>query len=219
MGRAGRGAHEMKSPFSQRKTGALDWFCLGAIAFYQRYLSPRKGYRCAHARLHGGDGCSGFAREAIAQLGVSAAIAPIRARFAMCKLAGQMLRARKSRAQIELDKPNQPGDWNETGRDQNERERAEREKRGWRDRFDDVCCVDLGWMLCADSLCDGSACEAISCADASCAHGAIADASCADASCADASCADASCADASCADASCADASCAEAACGCHSCL
>lgn len=166
----------MKSPIAHRKTGALDWFCLRSIAFYQRYLSPRKGYRCAYARLHGGGGCSGFARDTIGQAGWRAARAPIRARFAACKLAEQTLRA-----QIDLDKPS---DLEQSGHDL-----TQNKKRNWRDRWDDACCVDLSWFMCADSLCDGSVCEAISCVDASCAHGA------------------------------CTDASCGEAACGCHSCL
>ncbi len=165
----------MKSPLSHRKLGALDWFCLRAIHFYQRHLSPRKGYRCAYARLYGGGGCSGFARDAIAQLGWHAARAPIRARFVECKLAGQTLRA-----QFELDKP--------SDLKQGEHDLTQSKKRSWHDRFGDACCVDLSWFMCADSLCDGSACEALSCADASCAHGALADAACADASCAEAAC-------------------------------
>ena len=163
----------MKSPLAHRKTSALDWFLLRAIAYYQRHLSPRKGYRCAYARLHGGDGCSGFARDSITQLGWRVSKAPIRARFADCKRAGRTLRA-----QVELDKP---GDLKGNNYDL-----TQNKKRAWRDRFDDACCVDLSWFMCFDSLCDGSACEAASCADASCAHGAHG--ICADASCADAAC-------------------------------
>ena len=160
----------MKSPQSHRKIGTLDWFCLRAIVFYQHHISPRKGYRCAYGRLHGGTGCSGFARDTIAQYGWRAALPQIRARFAACKLAAQTLRA-----QIELDKSS---DSNAKQRDQ-----SDRPQRDWRDNFGDACCVDFSWACCAESLCDGSACEAASCADASCAHGACADASCADAAC------------------------------------
>lgn len=85
----------MKSPLSLRKISALDWLCLGAIAFYQRQISPRKGYRCAHARLHGGAGCSGFARDAIAQHGLRAATPLVRTRFGECKLAARTLRNEK----------------------------------------------------------------------------------------------------------------------------
>lgn len=151
----------MKSPLSHRKIGALDWFCLGAIAFYQRQISPRKGWRCAHARLHGGAGCSGFAREAIAIHGLQNALPLVRARFRDCKLAARTL-------QIQ-----QPPDCD----DKNSR------KRRWKGQLEDACCVDFSWFCCADSLLDGSACEAASCADASCAHGACADASCGEAAC------------------------------------
>ena len=88
----------MKPFQKQRKLGALDWFCLRAIALYQRHISPRKGYRCAHARLHGGAGCSGFAREAIAIYGLRAALPQIKTRFARCKGAAQTLRAQQSGA-------------------------------------------------------------------------------------------------------------------------
>ncbi len=85
----------MKSPLAQRKISALDWFCLRAIAFYQRQISPRKGWRCAYARLNGGAGCSGFAREAIANHGWRAALPLVRARFADCHNAGDILRAQQ----------------------------------------------------------------------------------------------------------------------------
>jgi len=86
----------MKSAIESRKIDALDRFCLGAIAFYQRQISPRKGWRCAHARLHGGSGCSGFARATIARNGLRAATPQIRA----CKLAARTLR-NKNPAPIE----------------------------------------------------------------------------------------------------------------------
>lgn len=89
----------MKSPLSHRKIrnlSALDWFCLRAIAYYQRYISPRKGWRCAYARLHGGGGCSGFASDAIAQHGLRGATPRIKARFADCKWAGQQLKEQQT---------------------------------------------------------------------------------------------------------------------------
>ena len=153
----------MKSPLLYRKVGALDWFCLRAIAFYQSRISPRKGWRCAHARLNGGTGCSGFVREAIEIYGLRAALPQIRARFGECKLAAQDLRAQNA---------------SDANSDENSRAKRNRQF-GWGDQV----CVDFNWFCCAESLLDGSACEAASCADASCAHGACADASCADAAC------------------------------------
>jgi len=66
---------------------------LGAIWGYQQYLSPRKGWRCAHSVLHGGTGCSGFAKFAIRDHGFWAAIPLIRQRFRDCRDASATLRA------------------------------------------------------------------------------------------------------------------------------
>ena len=60
---------------------------LGGIWIYQRYISPYKGFRCAHAVLHGGSGCSGFAKDALRAQGFLAAIPLVRQRFRDCRLA------------------------------------------------------------------------------------------------------------------------------------
>ena len=70
----------------------LDRFALAAIGGYQRHLSPRKGYACAFRVAHGGTGCSGFAKAAIADLGVWRAVPVIRKRFADCRDAAEELR-------------------------------------------------------------------------------------------------------------------------------
>ncbi len=44
---------------------------LVAIAGYQRYLSPLKGYACAHRVHGGGQSRSTYARRAIARHGVA----------------------------------------------------------------------------------------------------------------------------------------------------
>ncbi|MGA0539995.1 membrane protein insertion efficiency factor YidD [Neotabrizicola sp. VNH66] len=62
-----------------------------AIGAYQRHLSPRKGYACAYRVAHGGTGCSGFAKAAIAEAGLWRAIPAIRARFAACRDAAEEL--------------------------------------------------------------------------------------------------------------------------------
>jgi putative component of membrane protein insertase Oxa1/YidC/SpoIIIJ protein YidD len=67
---------------------------LGAIWGYQRYVSPRKGFRCAHSVLHGGTGCSGFAKYAIRDHGFWGAVPHIRQRFRDCKSASETLRDR-----------------------------------------------------------------------------------------------------------------------------
>jgi putative component of membrane protein insertase Oxa1/YidC/SpoIIIJ protein YidD len=62
-----------------------------AIDGYQRHLSPRKGYGCAYRIAHGGTGCSGFAKGAIAELGFGRALPLIRARFLACRDAAKEL--------------------------------------------------------------------------------------------------------------------------------
>lgn len=62
------------------------------IHAYQRWLSPRKGYRCAYSVLHGGTGCSGYAKAAIRERGLLAAIPLVRARFADCRTAFSEIR-------------------------------------------------------------------------------------------------------------------------------
>ena len=65
---------------------------LGGIWIYQQFISPRKGFRCAHAVLHGDTGCSGFAKQAIREKGFWPAVPLIRARFRACKAAYLVLR-------------------------------------------------------------------------------------------------------------------------------
>ena len=65
---------------------------LGGIWIYQRYISPYKGFRCAHAVLHDGPGCSGYAKEALRARGFLAAIPLVRARFRDCRAAYEALR-------------------------------------------------------------------------------------------------------------------------------
>ena len=67
-----------------------------AIRVYQRWISPYKGFRCAHSVLHGGPGCSGYAAEAIRDRGLLGAIRPIRQRFRDCRAAFVTLMAEKS---------------------------------------------------------------------------------------------------------------------------
>lgn len=67
------------------------------IHAYQRWLSPRKGYRCAYSVRHGGTGCSGYAKAAIRENGLLAAIPLVRARFADCRAAFAEIRSEDNR--------------------------------------------------------------------------------------------------------------------------
>ena len=72
-------------------TGRASWRPLSgammlAIAAYQRWLSPRKGFACTYRVAHGGTGCSGYAKAALRAEGL-AALPTIRARLRACRAA------------------------------------------------------------------------------------------------------------------------------------
>nr|WP_290223739.1 membrane protein insertion efficiency factor YidD [Trichocoleus desertorum] len=68
-----------------------------AIAGYQKHLSPHKGFSCAHRLLHRGESCSQYVKRMILEQGLWAAIPAMRSRFAECKVANQVLQARRTR--------------------------------------------------------------------------------------------------------------------------
>lgn len=80
-----------------------------AIRLYRRYLSPYKGYRCAHGMLHGGDTCSGFGLRAYRRFPFATAHAVLRRRIEKCREAYLVLMSRaeeRRRRRRESGKPN-----------------------------------------------------------------------------------------------------------------
>ncbi|GGI68443.1 membrane protein insertion efficiency factor YidD [Deinococcus wulumuqiensis] len=71
----------------------IDRLALQGIRFYQRWLSPRKGFRCAHAALHGGESCSAAIARIIREDGLRAGQPHVAARFAACRTAHVALRS------------------------------------------------------------------------------------------------------------------------------
>jgi uncharacterized protein len=72
-------------------------FTIGLISFYQRRISPYKGYRCAHGAYHDGPSCSEFAKQTVAEKGLYAAILLMRERFALCHRAHAALQLQSAR--------------------------------------------------------------------------------------------------------------------------
>ena len=70
-----------------------------AIAGYQRHLSPRKGYTCAHLVAHGGRSCSAAVRDIVARRGLLRGAAPTIARFYACYQAAALLRLMPARVE------------------------------------------------------------------------------------------------------------------------
>ncbi|MET0856752.1 MAG: membrane protein insertion efficiency factor YidD [Telluria sp.] len=57
---------------------------LRAIRFYQRHLSPRKGFSCAHRGATGGDSCSAYGFRAIERCGLRKGMRLLRRRLDAC---------------------------------------------------------------------------------------------------------------------------------------
>ena len=70
-------------------------FAAAAIRAYQRWISPYKGFRCAHRVLHGGHSCSEYARLAVLQHGVAGAWPGVRQQFRACHRAFRALREQR----------------------------------------------------------------------------------------------------------------------------
>ncbi|WP_414517731.1 membrane protein insertion efficiency factor YidD [Nostoc sp. PCC 9305] len=60
---------------------------IGIIGVYQRHLSPRKGYSCAHRIVYGGDSCSEYVKNALADKSLFESTLLARQRFRECNIA------------------------------------------------------------------------------------------------------------------------------------
>jgi len=78
--------------------------CLLLIGFYQRFLSPVKGFNCAHHKLHQGDTCSHAIKKLIIEHPLKDALRLSKARFKECKTASIKL-AQQATALEKADLP------------------------------------------------------------------------------------------------------------------
>jgi putative component of membrane protein insertase Oxa1/YidC/SpoIIIJ protein YidD len=60
---------------------------ISLIGGYQRHLSPRKGYSCAHRVVHGGNSCSEYIKNALADKSLFETTLLAKQRFKECNLA------------------------------------------------------------------------------------------------------------------------------------
>jgi putative component of membrane protein insertase Oxa1/YidC/SpoIIIJ protein YidD len=65
-----------------------------SITGYQKYISPHKGFACAHRLLYGGESCSGHVKRLIAQDGLILGIRASKKRFQACREAKEILQSR-----------------------------------------------------------------------------------------------------------------------------
>ncbi|BAY07054.1 membrane protein insertion efficiency factor YidD [Calothrix sp. NIES-2098] len=73
-----------------------------AVTGYQKYISPHKGFVCAHRVLYGGESCSQHIKRLIAEDGFQGLLATSRKRFQACKQANRILRS-----QLENSEPSE----------------------------------------------------------------------------------------------------------------
>lgn len=76
---------------------------VASIDLYRRYVSPYKGFKCAHNALHRRGSCSAFGRLVFARKAFLDAVALMRRRFAQCKAAAMVLHAAPLRAEAETE--------------------------------------------------------------------------------------------------------------------
>ncbi len=60
---------------------------IAIIDVYQRYLSPRKGYSCTHRIVHGGESCSEYVKNVLADKSLFESTLLARQRFRDCNTA------------------------------------------------------------------------------------------------------------------------------------
>ncbi len=75
-------------------------FAVVAIGWYQVYLSPRKGFCCAHRVLHGNSSCSEWIKRLIIRVGLIRTIPLAIRRFRSCFEAYEMLSQHNSENKV-----------------------------------------------------------------------------------------------------------------------
>lgn len=76
-----------------------------AIVGYQRWISPHKGYSCAHRVLNGGSSCSEFGRKVVLRFGLLRFLLLQRRRFTRCAHAYAVLQANSSAKSPDAKEP------------------------------------------------------------------------------------------------------------------
>ena len=69
----------------------MKYLAIFFINFYQKCISPHKGFCCAHAALNKGDSCSNVIKNIIQKHGLWSSSHMIRSRFIECNSAYQLL--------------------------------------------------------------------------------------------------------------------------------
>lgn len=79
--------------------GTTRGLAVTAISGYQKFISPHKGFSCAHRVLYGCESCSQYFKQVIAEEGLLTAIANAKGRFQECREANEILKKRREKCQ------------------------------------------------------------------------------------------------------------------------
>ena len=82
----------IKLPIANIINGATRGLAVTAISGYQKFISPHKGFSCAHRVLYGCESCSQYFKQVIAEEGILTAIANAKGRFQECREANEILK-------------------------------------------------------------------------------------------------------------------------------
>jgi putative component of membrane protein insertase Oxa1/YidC/SpoIIIJ protein YidD len=129
-----------RTPMDLLSPRIIDAIAVGAIGGYQRYLSPHKGFSCAHRLLYRGESCSQYTKRVIREEGWQVAHRQLKLRLVECKAADRIL---KSRQQLMFAAPPPTEETDET-----EAKPPNRYRR--RKRDDAVQCGNFGCDVCGE---------------------------------------------------------------------
>lgn len=73
----------------------LKYLSIGLIHFYQKFISPHKGFCCAYRKYSGGRSCSHYAVVAVRRFGVSALWLSLPKRLDDCKISAIRMEEKK----------------------------------------------------------------------------------------------------------------------------
>ena len=149
---------------SSKVVGVPRYTAAALITAYQRYLSPLKGYSCAHRVLHHGESCSQYVKRTILERGLSDAWPQTQQRFRDCRSAYLVLMAQTSNHEDGQDDPGQNGKESEDNADLQAKQH-EQSKSNPRDCPASGCnssnCPDpISATCCLADLVESMACDA-----------------------------------------------------------
>jgi putative component of membrane protein insertase Oxa1/YidC/SpoIIIJ protein YidD len=89
-------------------------FLIRLIIWYQKHLSPLKGYSCAHRLLYRCESCSQFVKQTLQQQNLMTAIQLSIKRFTECNSAARIMMLRDVKQQFVYEKSNVKPRWSES---------------------------------------------------------------------------------------------------------